>query len=82
MLHYIIIELQFSSVAQLCLTFWDPMDCSIPGPSVLHHLPELAQTLMSEMHRYRGMTIHILRRIIPDKVESAGLRHRDGAYLS
>ena len=42
--HYIIIELQFSSVTQLCLTLWDPMDCSIPGPSVLHRLLELAQT--------------------------------------
>ena len=29
---------------QLCLTLWDPMDCSMPGFSVLHHLPELAQT--------------------------------------
>ena len=25
---------QFSSVAQWCLTLWDPMDCSIPGFSV------------------------------------------------
>ena len=24
--------LQFSSVAQSCLTLWDPMDCSMPGP--------------------------------------------------
>ena len=26
------------------LTLCDPMDCSTPGFSVLHHLPELAQT--------------------------------------
>ena len=32
------------SVAQLCLTLCDPMDCSTPGFPVLHHLPELAQT--------------------------------------
>ena len=32
------------TVAQLCLTLCDPMDCSPPGFSVLHHLPELAQT--------------------------------------
>ena len=31
-------------VAQSCLTFYDPMDCSMPGFPVLHHLPELAQT--------------------------------------
>ena len=32
------------SVAQLCLTLLDPMDCSTPGFPVLHHLPEFAQT--------------------------------------
>ena len=35
---------QFSSVAHLCLTLWDPMDCSTPGFSVHHQLPEPAQT--------------------------------------
>ena len=35
---------QFSSVAQLCLTLCNPMDCSTPGFSVCHQLPELAQT--------------------------------------
>ena len=34
----------FCSIAQLCLTFHDPMDCSTPGFPVLHYLPELAQT--------------------------------------
>ena len=32
-----------SSVAQSCLTFCDPMDCSTPGLSVRHHLPGFAQ---------------------------------------
>ena len=32
------------SVTQLCLTLWDPMDCSMPGFPVLHHLPEFVQT--------------------------------------
>ena len=35
---------QFSSVAQLCLTLCDPMDCSTPGFPVHHQLPELTQT--------------------------------------
>ena len=35
---------QFSLVAQLCPTLRDPMDCSMPGFTILHHLPELAQT--------------------------------------
>ena len=31
-------------VSQSCLTLCDPMDCSMPGFPVLHHLPEFAQT--------------------------------------
>ena len=33
----------FSVVQLLCLTLWDPMDCSIPGFPVLHHLLEFVQ---------------------------------------
>ena len=33
----------FSLVAQSCLTFCDPMDCSMPGFPVHHQLPELAK---------------------------------------
>ena len=32
------------SVTQSCLTLCDPMDYSMPGSPVLHHLPELIQT--------------------------------------
>ena len=32
------------SITQLCLTLFYYMDCSIPGFSVLHYLPEFAQT--------------------------------------
>ena len=35
---------QLSSVAQLCLTPCDPMDCSTPGLPVHHQLPEFTQT--------------------------------------
>ena len=31
------------SVAQLCLTLCNPVDCSTQGSSVLHYLPEFAQ---------------------------------------
>ena len=34
----------YCSVAQLCLTLCDPMDCSTPVFAVLHCLPEFAQT--------------------------------------
>ena len=39
-----IINFQFSSVAQLSLAFYDPIDCSMPGFPVHHQLLELAQT--------------------------------------
>ena len=32
------------SVAKLCPTLWDPMNCSTPGFPVLHYLSEFAQT--------------------------------------
>ena len=35
---------QFSSVSQLCPTFWDPMNRSTPGFPVHHHLQEFTQT--------------------------------------
>ena len=35
----------FSSVAQLCPTLCDPMDCSMPGFPVHHQLPELTQLM-------------------------------------
>ena len=35
---------QFSSVTQSCLTFCEPMDCSMPGFPVHHKLLKLAQT--------------------------------------
>ena len=35
--------LQFSSVAQLCLTLCDPMDCSTPALPVHHQLPDFTQ---------------------------------------
>ena len=38
------LSVQFSSVAQLCPTLCDPMNCSTPGLPVHHHLPEFTQT--------------------------------------
>ena len=37
-------SVQFSSVAQLCLTLCDPMNRSTPGLPVYHQLPEFTQT--------------------------------------
>ena len=37
-------SVQFSSIAQSCLTLCDPMNCSMPGLPVHHQLPEFTQT--------------------------------------
>ena len=37
-------SVQFSSVAQSCLTLRDPMNCSMPGLPVYHQLLEFTQT--------------------------------------
>ena len=37
-------SVQFSSVAQLCLSLCNPMDCSTPSFPVFDHLPEFVQT--------------------------------------
>ena len=38
------INIQFSSVAQSCLTLCNSMNCSTPGLPVHHQLPEFTQT--------------------------------------
>ena len=43
----LLIGYQFSSVIQSCLTLCDPMDCSMPGLSVHHQLPEHPTILFS-----------------------------------
>ena len=43
-LHIYLYSVQFSSVAQLCLTPCDPMNRSTPGLPVHHQLPEFTQT--------------------------------------
>ena len=41
---YCHVTIHCCSVAQLCPTLWDHMDCSMPDFPVLHCLPEFAQT--------------------------------------
>ena len=42
-------QIQFSSVAQLCPTLCNPMDCSKPGLPVHHQLPELLKLMSIEL---------------------------------
>ena len=65
--------LQFSSVAQSCLILCDPMNCSTPGLSVHHQLPEFTET---HVHRV-GDAIqpsHLLSSPSPPGPNSSQLR--------
>ena len=42
-----IMSIQFSSVAQSCLTLCDPMNCSMPGLPVHHQLSDFTQKFRS-----------------------------------
>ena len=48
-LWYFCSSLLFSSVTQSYLTLCDPMDCSTPGPSVLHYLHSFIRFLSIEL---------------------------------
>ena len=48
---------QLSSVAQSCPTLCDPMNCSKPGLSVHHQLPESTQT---HVHRVGDAIKHLI----------------------
>ena len=50
-------SIQSSSVAQSCPTLCDPMDCSMPGFPVHHHLLELVQT---HVHRVKMPSNHLI----------------------
>ena len=43
-------SVQFSSVTQSCLTLCDPMNRSMPGLPVHHHLPEFIESMMPSSH--------------------------------
>ena len=47
---FVIYSVQFSSIAELCPTLCDPMNCSTPGLPVHHQLPKFTQT---HIHRVR-----------------------------
>ena len=47
---HVISLVQFSSITQSCPTLCNPMNCSMPGFPVFHHLLELAQTHVHWVH--------------------------------
>ena len=62
--------LQFSSVAQWCLTIWDPMDCSTPGLPVHHQLPEFTQTYV---HWHKGFLCSLVGKELACSAGDLGL---------
>ena len=67
---------QVSSVAQLCPTLCDPMNCSTPGFPVHHQLPELAQT---HVH-WVGNAIHSSHPLSSPSPPAFNLFHHQGLF--
>ena len=62
LIRYLKFAVQFSSVAQSCLTLCDPMNHSTPGLPVHHQLPESTQT---HVHRISDAIPAISSSVIP-----------------
>ena len=60
-LNFLASSVQFTSVTQMCLTFCDPMNPSMPALPVHHQLPEFTQT---HVHRV-GDAIQPSHHVIP-----------------
>ena len=71
-------SVQFSSVAQSCLTLCDPVDCSTPGLPVLHHLPEFTQTHVCRV----GDTIQLSHPQSPSSPFAFSLPQRQSLFQS
>ena len=73
------------SVIQSCPTFCNPMNCSMPGFPVLHHLPEFSQThvfmfeqMMPPTSRWCHPTISSL---LPPSLPALSLSQYQGLWL-
>ena len=65
-----------SSVARLCLTLCDPMDCSMPGLPVHHQLPEFTQTHV----RWVGDAIQLSHPLSSPSPHAFNLSQHQGLY--
>ena len=64
------------SVAKVCLTLSEPMDCSMPGFPVLHHIPEFAQTY----DHWVGDAIQPSHPLLPISPPALNLSQHQGFY--
>ena len=67
---------QFSSVAQLCPTLCNYMDCSTPGLPVHHQLPETAQTHIHQV----GDTIQQFHPLLSPSLPAFNLSQHHGLF--
>ena len=68
-----IVSVRFSSVAHLCWTLCDPLDCSKPGFPIHHQLLELAQTHVHRLSEAIQLS-HPLPSLSPLPSVSPGIR--------
>ena len=71
-----LLAVHFSSVAQLCPTLCDPMDCSMPGLPVHHQFPEFTQT---HVHRV-GDAIQLSHPLSSPSLPAFNLSQHQGLF--
>ena len=64
----LIITVQFSSVAQSCLTLWDCIDCSMTGLPVPHQLLELLKFMSIELVMLSNLLILCRPLLLPNSI--------------
>ena len=69
-------SVQFSSVAQLCLTLCNPMNCSMPSFPVHHQLLELSQTHVHQV----GDAIQPSHPLLPPSPPAFNLAQYQGLF--
>ena len=73
-------EVQFSSVAQSCLTLCSPIDCSTPSFAVHHQLPELAQTPVINSYQRVGEAIQPSHPLLSPSPPAFNLSQHQGLF--
>ena len=75
-------NVQLSSVAQSCLTLWDPMACSIPGFPVWYVLLSSLVLLYSALEiSTRGTCLTMFARNLPSSKKGIGTTETDSVEV-
>ena len=68
------------SVAKLCLTLCDPIDCSMPGSFVLHYLPEFAQIYVHWVTLFKHLIFCCPPLLLPSIFHSISVFSNEHSY--